>query len=215
MAHFVLAVEKTYWETSINWNDTKNILFNCPPNQHYFTERWEVDIYSGIVICVKKSIWITPNWDSNPSLVCCLSVFFFQIPEFDYKNDSVLVVDKKGYYHCVASNPISSFSDGKTIYKLEKPGLIYFISGVPDHCKNGQRLIVDVMALHPSPHPGHHPDSADSPSPSPLPSSATMASSPTILLALATLVLLSSGSAMLQWTWPMSSIFFNHTWDMV
>ncbi|KAJ8638672.1 hypothetical protein MRB53_012939 [Persea americana] len=118
--------------------------------------------------------------------------------EFDYKNDSVLVVDKKGYYHCVASNPISSFSDGKTIYKLEKPGLIYFISGVPDHCKNGQRLIVDVMALHPSPHPGHHPDSADSPSPSPLPSSATMASSPTILLALATLVLLSSGSAMLQ-----------------
>ncbi|GMH03708.1 hypothetical protein Nepgr_005547 [Nepenthes gracilis] len=67
---------------------------------------------------------------------------------FQYQNDSVLVVDKYGYYHCNIENPISSYSDGNTMITLDQAGPIYFISGDRDHCKNGQRLIVDVMSPH-------------------------------------------------------------------
>ncbi|GAB4842284.1 hypothetical protein Ancab_012254 [Ancistrocladus abbreviatus] len=67
---------------------------------------------------------------------------------FQYQNDSVLVVDKYGYYHCNTENPISSFADGNTLITLDQPGLFYFISGEPDHCKKGQRLIIDVMSPH-------------------------------------------------------------------
>lgn len=41
---------------------------------------------------------------------------------FEYKEDSVLVVDKFGYYHCNTSNPISAFNDGKTVINLDRPG---------------------------------------------------------------------------------------------
>ncbi|KAF8388928.1 hypothetical protein HHK36_025610 [Tetracentron sinense] len=91
--------------------------------------------------------------------------------------DSVLVVDKWGYHHCNTSNPISTFDDGKTVIKLDRPGPFYFISGAPDHCKNGQRLLANVLTLHPTPEsppsiavpPQPYP--TNSPSPSPLPSS--------------------------------------------
>ncbi|KAL7201409.1 hypothetical protein ACSBR1_033162 [Camellia fascicularis] len=65
---------------------------------------------------------------------------------FEYKNDSVLVVDKWGYFHCNMSNPISTFNNGNNIVvSLDKPGPMYFVSGDPDHCKNGQRLVIQVM----------------------------------------------------------------------
>ncbi|XVF24927.1 hypothetical protein REPUB_Repub13aG0169800 [Reevesia pubescens] len=67
---------------------------------------------------------------------------------FEYQNDSVFVVEKWDYYHCNTNKPISSFNDGKTVINLDKPGLFYFISGVPDHCKNGQKLLIRVMGLH-------------------------------------------------------------------
>ncbi|KAL0441496.1 UNVERIFIED_CONTAM: Umecyanin [Sesamum radiatum] len=67
---------------------------------------------------------------------------------FKYKNDTVQVVDKGGYYHCNSSHPISVFHDGNTVIKLQQPGLVYFVSADPDHCKNGQRVTVEVMPLH-------------------------------------------------------------------
>ncbi|BBG98933.1 hypothetical protein Prudu_008460 [Prunus dulcis] len=72
---------------------------------------------------------------------------------FTYKNDSVLEVDKWDYYHCNTSNPI--------------------IAGAPDHCKNGQRIFIEVMDPRPisqSPPPGAVPPEpylSDSPAPSP------------------------------------------------
>ncbi|KAG2728992.1 hypothetical protein I3843_01G225000 [Carya illinoinensis] len=92
---------------------------------------------------------------------------------FEYKNDSVLVVNKYEYYHCNTSKPIAAFNNGKSVVRLDRPGPFYFISGVPDHCKNGQRLFIDVMSLHPiSPSPpsiAFPPalDEGSSPSPSP------------------------------------------------
>ncbi|XP_010064864.2 early nodulin-like protein 1 [Eucalyptus grandis] len=67
---------------------------------------------------------------------------------FEYKNDSVLVVDKWSYYHCNTSNPIAAFNNGNSTFTLDQPGFFYFISGTTNHCKNGQRLIVDVMSPH-------------------------------------------------------------------
>ncbi|KAI3416934.1 Phytocyanin domain-containing protein [Psidium guajava] len=71
---------------------------------------------------------------------------------FEYKNDSVLVVDKWSFYHCKTSDPITAFDNGNSTFTLDKPGFFYFISGTTDHCKNGQRLIVDVMSPHRIPH---------------------------------------------------------------
>lgn len=98
-------------------------------------------------------------------------------PCFEYKNDSVVVVEKWAYYHCNSSNPISVFNDGNTLITLEKSGPIFFISGDPDHCQDGQRLFIDVLQLHPA--GGSHnsppvipdPPQPDSPGPSPLPNS--------------------------------------------
>ncbi|KAH7859487.1 hypothetical protein Vadar_001760 [Vaccinium darrowii] len=64
-----------------------------------------------------------------------------------YRNDSVLVVDKFGHYHCNTSNPTYTFNHGNTTVNLDKPGPIYFISGDPNHCKNGQRLVIEVSSL--------------------------------------------------------------------
>ncbi|KAK0597903.1 hypothetical protein LWI29_029649 [Acer saccharum] len=70
---------------------------------------------------------------------------------FEYKNDSVLQVEKWGYYHCNTSKAIIAFNNGKSLMKLDRPGPFYFISGTFDHCRNGQRLLVEVMGLHQSP----------------------------------------------------------------
>ncbi|XP_002515988.2 mavicyanin [Ricinus communis] len=67
---------------------------------------------------------------------------------FMYKNDSVLQVEKWGYFHCSSSKPIVAFNNGRSTFNLDKSGPYYFISGAPNHCKRGQRLIVEVMGLH-------------------------------------------------------------------
>ncbi|KAL2982337.1 hypothetical protein AAZX31_13G336400 [Glycine max] len=67
---------------------------------------------------------------------------------FEYQNDSVLSVEKFDYMNCDASNPITAFDNGKSTFNLDRPGNFYFISGTDDHCKNGQKLLVDVMHPH-------------------------------------------------------------------
>ncbi|KAL6543082.1 hypothetical protein OROHE_010602 [Orobanche hederae] len=88
---------------------------------------------------------------------------------FKYEKDSVLVVNSADYSTCNTSNPISKFEDGNTVFKFDRSGLFYFISGHPGHCKLGQRLIVRVMhpsnigapVLAPSPAPGPSGESGD------------------------------------------------------
>ncbi|KAE9600461.1 hypothetical protein Lal_00046191 [Lupinus albus] len=70
---------------------------------------------------------------------------------FEYQNDSVLSVEKTDYLNCNASNPITAFDNGKSIMNLDRPGPFYFISGIEDHCTNGQKLLVEVMSQHPIP----------------------------------------------------------------
>ncbi|XP_072961599.1 early nodulin-like protein 7 [Typha angustifolia] len=87
---------------------------------------------------------------------------------FVYKNDSVIGVDKRGYYHCNESTSRGTlFKDGNTVVTLEKPGYYYFVSGYLEHCKEGQRLMVEVVAEQ-SPATS----AISGPSPGPLPSAA-------------------------------------------
>ncbi|KAL0908558.1 hypothetical protein M5K25_023059 [Dendrobium thyrsiflorum] len=64
------------------------------------------------------------------------------------KNDSVIRVEKRGYYHCNESGNGAVFKDGRTVFLFDKPDLFYFVSSNFEHCKKGQRLMVDVMASH-------------------------------------------------------------------
>ncbi|KAL4204866.1 hypothetical protein AMTRI_Chr01g134340 [Amborella trichopoda] len=104
----------------------------------------------------------------------------FQINDtlvFKYKagSDSVLLVSEQDYHSCKTSSPISSFKDGNTIFKFPGSGPFFFISGEKDHCQNGQKLIVVVLAERHNKH-------SISPLPSPSPkSSPSLAPSPASL----------------------------------
>ena len=73
-------------------------------------------------------------------------------------------VSKRGYYHCNETKQGSTFREGSTVFLLDKPGFCYFVSGDLEHCRKGQRLMVEVVGV-PVPLPLV-------PSPSPLPSAA-------------------------------------------
>ncbi|XP_040989078.1 early nodulin-like protein 1 [Juglans microcarpa x Juglans regia] len=65
---------------------------------------------------------------------------------FRYRpNDSVLAVNYTDYKNCIVFNPISKFSDGNTLLRIDRYGFFYFISGQPGHCKAGQKLVIRVM----------------------------------------------------------------------
>ncbi|PIN24185.1 hypothetical protein CDL12_03089 [Handroanthus impetiginosus] len=58
----------------------------------------------------------------------------------------------------------TEISHGNTVVNLERPGPVYFVSGDPDHCKNGQRLTVEVVTPHRSP-PQLYMDASPAPAP--------------------------------------------------
>ncbi|KFK42386.1 hypothetical protein AALP_AA2G249300 [Arabis alpina] len=91
---------------------------------------------------------------------------------FVYDKDSVMEVDKFGFYHCNASDPITAFDNGNSTLDLDRPGLFYFISGSHPHCTSGQRLIVEVMHVH------HHHHNQDIASMSPISSTPSASASP-------------------------------------
>ncbi|KAK9078332.1 hypothetical protein SSX86_002389 [Deinandra increscens subsp. villosa] len=64
---------------------------------------------------------------------------------FVYGYDSLVVVEKWGFYHCDSRNPVAFYNDGETVIYLDKVGPMYFMSGVPDNCKQGLNMEVEVM----------------------------------------------------------------------
>ncbi|KAL2328195.1 hypothetical protein Fmac_021622 [Flemingia macrophylla] len=68
--------------------------------------------------------------------------------------DSVVVVKKEDFDSCNANNPIQKMDDGDSVFQFPNSGLFYFITGNPNNCKNGQKLIVLVMAVR-NPPPVH------------------------------------------------------------
>ncbi|KAL3637540.1 hypothetical protein CASFOL_018708 [Castilleja foliolosa] len=102
--------------------------------------------------------WRTPTGDEPETYNEWAAKNRFHIGDtlyFKYEKDSVLVVSSADYLKCNTSNPVSKFEDGKTVFRFNRSGPFYFISGQPGHCKLGQRLIVRVIhpRLAPSPAP--------------------------------------------------------------
>ncbi|XP_048599932.1 early nodulin-like protein 3 [Brassica napus] len=87
---------------------------------------------------------------------CTTKIFIFD-EGFKYKKDSVLVVSEDEYKECKATKPQLYSNNQDTVFKLDRPGLFYFISGVSGQCEKGQKMIIKVMETESSP---------DSPSPS-------------------------------------------------
>ncbi|XP_026415935.1 early nodulin-like protein 1 [Papaver somniferum] len=66
---------------------------------------------------------------------------------FKYGKDSVMVVSDSDYKACNSTQPIFFSNNGNTIFKLDRSGYFYFISGVSGHCERGQKMIIKVMAV--------------------------------------------------------------------
>ncbi|CAH9128179.1 unnamed protein product [Cuscuta epithymum] len=75
------------------------------------------------------------------------------ILRFEYQKDSVMVVSKAEYEKCRSARPVFFSNDGHTAYKLDRPGLFYFISGVSGHCERGLKMIVKVLETENPPQP--------------------------------------------------------------
>lgn len=97
------------------------------------------------------------------SILCVMGVN----ADFKYKkgSDSVMVVKKEDYGSCNTKSPIRKMDDGVSTFTFDKSGPFFFISGNAKNCKEGQKLIVVVMAVRSNkPHP---PSPAAAPAPSP------------------------------------------------
>ncbi|XP_078447318.1 early nodulin-like protein 6 [Wolffia australiana] len=66
---------------------------------------------------------------------------------FKYKKDSVMMVGEEDYGRCKAELPILFDDNGDTEIALDRAGLYYFISGLHEHCKKGQKMIIKVLNL--------------------------------------------------------------------
>ncbi|KAH6834792.1 early nodulin-like protein 9 [Perilla frutescens var. hirtella] len=65
---------------------------------------------------------------------------------YDANHDSVLHVTEDDYTNCNTASPLETFSDGNTVFQLNKSGPHYFISGVDENCRKNEKLVVVVMA---------------------------------------------------------------------
>ncbi|XP_058218497.1 early nodulin-like protein 3 [Rhododendron vialii] len=95
--------------------------------------------------------------------------------KYNKGSDSVLIVKKNDYYNCNKAKPIQSLSGGDSVYKIDRSGPIFFISGEAENCNKGQKLEIIVLAVRnntthkaPSPTP-----STLSPSPAANPAAAS------------------------------------------
>ncbi|KAK3156067.1 hypothetical protein QOZ80_2AG0102450 [Eleusine coracana subsp. coracana] len=60
--------------------------------------------------------------------------------------DSVLLVEPSDYNACNTSSYDKKFSDGSTVFTLDRSGAFFFISGVDANCRANEKLIVMVLA---------------------------------------------------------------------
>ncbi|OIW08362.1 hypothetical protein TanjilG_03038 [Lupinus angustifolius] len=67
--------------------------------------------------------------------------------KYNKGSDSVLVVKRDDYDSCNVNNPMQRMDDGDSTFKLSNSGPYFFISGNVENCKNGEKLIVLVMAV--------------------------------------------------------------------
>ncbi|KAL2338280.1 hypothetical protein Fmac_012726 [Flemingia macrophylla] len=82
---------------------------------------------------------------------------------FKYKKDSVMEVTAEEYEKCKASHPLFFSNNGDTVFKFDRSGLFYFISGVSGHCDRGQKMIIKVLDIEATPPPQSADETAQKP----------------------------------------------------
>ncbi|XP_050383363.1 mavicyanin [Argentina anserina] len=93
--------------------------------------------------------WVVPPANDSKVYNDWASENRFQVGSairFKYKKDSVMEVSEEDYKKCDSSHPKFYDNDGNTVYRFDRSGSFYFISGSAGHCEKGQRMIVKVMA---------------------------------------------------------------------
>lgn len=60
--------------------------------------------------------------------------------------DSVLLVQPADYNACNTSSYDKKFTDGNTVFTLDRAGAFFFVSGVEANCRANEKLIVMVLA---------------------------------------------------------------------
>lgn len=61
------------------------------------------------------------------------------------------MVSEEEYKKCQTTKPELYSNHDDTVFKLDRPGLFYFISGVLGHCEKGQKMIIKVMEVESTP----------------------------------------------------------------
>ncbi|KAI4335827.1 hypothetical protein L6164_014436 [Bauhinia variegata] len=113
-----------------------------------------------------KDGWAVPKEKSNDQMYNqWASKNRFKVDDtvrFKYEKDSVMVVTEEEYEKCGSTRPIFFSNNGDTVFKFDRPGLFYFISGVDGHCARGQKMIIKVLELEPahSPQPAKENENA-------------------------------------------------------
>ncbi|XP_073004214.1 umecyanin-like [Typha latifolia] len=110
------------------------------------------------------------SWNLQTDLKTWASSIKFQPGDFlifSYASSAhdVVEVTASNYAACRNTNPIFSDMSGRTIIALTTTNSRYFICGVGNHCVNGMKVQIDVVAATPD-SPASPPPAASSPPPS-------------------------------------------------
>lgn len=55
------------------------------------------------------------------------------------------MVTEEEYEKCHSVHPLFFSNNEDSAFKLDRPGLFYFISGIAGHCERGQKMIIKVL----------------------------------------------------------------------
>lgn len=106
-------------------------------------------------------------------------MFLSTVFKYNKGSHTVLVVTKDDYFSCNTKNPITSLTDGESVFKFDRSGPFFFVSGNVDNCRKGQKLIVVVLAVRDKPH--RPPPGSSSPPPPEAGGSAITPASPPLV----------------------------------
>ncbi|CAL9065430.1 early nodulin-like protein 8 [Musa acuminata AAA Group] len=83
-------------------------------------------------------------WSQNHHFRLGDSLLFLYPPS----QDSVIQVTERAFNSCSLGEPVLNLDDGNSLFNLTVPGYYYFTSGVADHCKKNQKLVVAVPSAN-------------------------------------------------------------------
>ncbi|KAJ8747502.1 hypothetical protein K2173_009239 [Erythroxylum novogranatense] len=95
--------------------------------------------------------WAVPDNSSTNSHNQWAERMRFQIGDsllfvYNPDQDSVLQVKKEDYENCTTTSPLTKYTDGHTVFSLDRSGPYYFISGNKDNCLKNEKIVVVVLA---------------------------------------------------------------------